>query len=168
MGGRSRSAAKRDTNNATGSSRVPFMNLFIAWAVAERLGTEGNRGRRCGLLSRVVENKRDARATRHAGIRWTLSRGHRRRGDVQIGSRARKISRSPFTYVRFIGANSSRRGGDGDGRTRLLIRRARRESLNSVLSSHVCPLSGYAWIRDSPRVRSFNSLARIGPFRSRL
>lgn len=45
------------TNNATGSSRVPFMNLFIAWVVAERLGTEGNPRRRCGLLSRVASWK---------------------------------------------------------------------------------------------------------------
>lgn len=141
------------TNNATGSSRVPFMNLFIAW-VAERLGTEG----KCGEDAGCCPASRRGKQTRCTGYQtcWyslDLSRRHRRRGSIQIGSRAHKISRVLLlTYT--LSAQILRCGGG----TRLLIRR---ESLNFVLSNRV----RHRWdtnarICVSSADSLFNSLAR--------
>jgi len=57
-------------------NRITSRPVYESLHRVGRCGTVGNGReprRRCGLLSRVVENKRDARATRHAGIRRTLS-----------------------------------------------------------------------------------------------
>lgn len=180
---------KRDTNNATGSPRCPvYESLHCVGCLArETVGRVGN-GRettRAARMRAVVSprgNKRDARATRHAGgyrpghslLSLSLSRVETSTtiqiSDLETRSSARVKCCECF-YSRFIGANSLA------GATRPLICRSERQSrrrrrtsargsLNFALSKRIRRVAP----THSHRLALFNSPSRaaaLSPARER-